>query len=89
MNFKVDYKGSLPSIGLSFLYLMGYTDASGVNFRINPSTGPKYFDAVFYISPNARWIEIHIHYIASDRTDFVIGIISLEHPRLLEPVKNS
>jgi hypothetical protein len=86
VNYKADYKGGLPSIGLSFLYIMGYKDDTGIDFRVNPSAGEKFFDAVFVISQKAMWISVHIHYIASKRPEFITGIISLSHPRLLDLV---
>ncbi len=87
VTYKKEYKG-LPSVGLSFIYIMGYKDDTGVDFKLNPSAGAKSFDAVFYINVKAVWVSAHIHYIVSAKPEFIVGTIALEHPKLIDPVKS-
>lgn len=65
---------------------MGYTDSTGVDFLIRPSTTKTYFDALFTINVKALWIQAHFHYIASSRPEILTGIVDVTHPKLLDPV---
>lgn len=73
----------------AIIYIKGYSDSTGVDFLIRPSISQTYFDALFTISVKALWINTHIHYIATSRTEFVTGIVDLTHKNLIDPVPNS
>lgn len=65
--------------------MSNYFDPNGVDFSIRPILKGSSFTALFTVSPTAKWVRTHVHYIASSRDDFKCGFYPAYDPNLLEP----
>lgn len=66
MNLHLVYYIFILGIG----YIQNYFDPCKLDFSTKASIYASYFTINFTINANASWLSVHIHYVATSRTDF-------------------